>query len=195
MGRDKARLEFRGHPLIEHALDKLHALGFSACIVGNRPDLAAYAPLLTDNYPASGPLAGVEAALSASDASLNLFLPVDLPLLPVDFLRWMTDRASETSALATIPCQQNRPQPLCAVYNRELLPHVQRALRAGDRKVIHTIEHAAVATGSKLDCFHIETITACLDFSAAEPVHRWFQNLNTPADLQIAALEELPFIQ
>jgi molybdenum cofactor guanylyltransferase len=195
MGRDKALLQFRGGPLIEHALVNLRALGFSPRIAGTRPDLGAYAPIIPDNYPGSGPLAGIEAALSASDTDLSLFLPIDLPLLPLEFLRWMIARAFETSALATIPSLQGHPQPLCAVYHHRLLPYVQSALAAGDRKVIRVVENAAVAISSKLDRFNIETIAACLDFSASLPVHRWFQNLNTPADLQIAQLEQIPFIQ
>jgi hypothetical protein len=41
-----------------------------------------------------------------------------------------------------------------------------------------------------------ETVASSLGYSWGEtpPVHRWFQNLNTPGDLKKAALEELPFI-
>ena len=195
MGRDKALLQFRGRPLIEHALAKLSTFGFALSIVGTRPDLGAYGPVIPDNHPGSGPLAGIEAALAISNADLNLFLPVDLPLLPPEFLRWMTARAGETSALATIPYLQDHPQPLCAVYHRDLLPSMRSALAAGDRKVMRVIANAAVATGSRLDGFNIETIAACVDFSGTLPVHRWFQNLNTPTDLESAALEESTFIQ
>lgn len=200
MGRDKALLEFHGRPLIVHAIAKLRALGFAPRVAGSRPDLTNYAPVIPDNHPGSGPLGGIEAALSASDSNLNLFLPIDLPLLPLEFLRWMTARARQTSALATIPCLQDHPQPLCGIYHCALLPHAQSALAVGDRKVMRVVENAAAASRSKLDRFDIETIAACLDFSATLPVHRWFQNLNTPADLQIAApqnaaLEESRHIQ
>jgi len=195
MGRDKALLDFHGRPLIEHALDRLRALGFVPRIAGNRPDLAQYAPVVPDNYPGSGPLAGIEAALSASSDDLNLFLPVDLPLLPIKFLRWMTVRARETSAIATIPHLQGRPQPLCAVYHRALLPYARAALEANDAKVMRAVEHAASDTSLKIDLFDTETIAACVEWAPAPPVHRWFQNLNTPTDLEIAALEESPHIQ
>ena len=195
MGRDKALLEFRGRPLIEHALDKLRTLGFSPRIAGTRPDLASWAPIIPDNYPGSGPLAGIEAALSVSNSDLNLFLPIDLPLVPVEFLRWMTLRAGETSALATIPYLQDHPQPLCAVYHRDLLPHLQSGLTTGDRKVMRVVENASAATNSHLDRFDVETIAASVDFPALPPLHRWFQNLNTLTDLQNAALEQMPFIQ
>jgi molybdopterin-guanine dinucleotide biosynthesis protein A len=203
MGRDKALIEFRGRPLIEHALDKLRALGFAPRIAGSRQDLSAFAPVIPDNYgpdnyTALGPLAGIEAALAAGNEELSLFLPVDLPLLPVEFLRWMSARALQTAALATIPRLQGWPQPLCAVYHRALLPHARAALAASDAKVMRAVEHAAAETHLNIDAFDIETIASSLSpasgWGEASAVHRWFQNLNTPADLQKAALEESPFI-
>ena len=199
MGRDKALIEFHGRPLIEHAVAKLRSLGYRPRIAGSRSDLAEYAPVIPDNYSGSGPLAGIEAALAASDDHLNLFLPVDLPLLPVGFLRWMTARAIETSPLATIPRLQGRPQPLCAVYDRALLPHARAALISGKPKVMRAVEAAAAFTRRAIDLFDIEAVAASLSPSpgwpAAPPVHRWFQNLNTPEDLETAALEESRHIQ
>jgi len=198
MGRDKALIEFHGRPLIEHALAKLRALGFAPAIAGNRPDLVRYAPIVPDNYSGSGPLGGIEAALAASDQDLSLFLPVDLPMLPIEFLRWMYLRAEQTAALATIPCLQGRPQPLCAVYHRAMLTHARAAFAVGDAKVMRAVERASAATGSAIDAFDIEAIAASLTPASAwpevPPVHRWFQNLNTPSDLERAALEESTLI-
>ena len=199
MGRDKALVEFHGRPLIEHALEKLRRLGFSASIAGNRPDLVRYAAVIPDNQPASGPLAGIEASLAVSGDDLNLFLPVDLPLLPVEFLRWMVSRAVEISPLATIPRLEGRPQPLCAVYHRALLPSARALLAANNPKVMRAVENSASETRLGLDLFDVETVAAVLSPSAgwlsSPPVHRWFQNVNTPAELETTALEESPHIQ
>ena len=195
MGSDKALLDFHGRPLIEHALARFRALGFTPHIAGSRPDLAQYAPIIPDNYSSSGPLAGIEAALSVSSDDLSFFLPVDLPLLPIDFLRWMTLRAQETSALATIPRLQGRPQPLCAVYHRAVLPYARAALAAKSAKVMHAVDHAASETRLNIDLFDTETVAASAEWAPTPPVHRWFQNLNTPADHETAALEEWPDIQ
>jgi molybdenum cofactor guanylyltransferase len=198
MGRDKALVEFQGLTLIEHALAKLRAAGFTPSISGSRPDLIDFAPIIPDNYPNSGPLSGIESALAVSNADLNLFLPVDLPLLPVEFLRWMTARVGATYALATIPRLQGRPQPLCAVYHRAFLPYSLAALAAGDFKVMRSLDNAAAALQMKIDAFDVETIASSLEptmgWPASPPVHRWFQNLNTPADLETTALEESPHI-
>ena len=192
MGRDKALFTVGGLPLVEHALNKLRALGFSPRIAGSRPDLARFAPVVADNYFQQGPLGGIEAALAASDAEQNFFLAVDVPWLPVAFLRWMIDRAAVTNALATIPRFQGLPQPLCAVYSQAMLPHAQAALAEGDAKVMRAVERAASATGLRIDSFDVESIASAQGWPQPQPLHRWFHNLNTQADLSVAALEQLP---
>jgi molybdopterin-guanine dinucleotide biosynthesis protein A len=200
MGRDKALLEFHGRPLVLHSLEKLRSLGLTPRIVvghsNARPDLAAFAPVIADNYQSLGPLGGIEAALSVSDAGLNLFLPVDLPLVPIEFLRWMIERAELTQALATIPRAQGRPQPLCAIYSPALRTTAGNALAAGDGKVMRVVAKAATETGLHIDSFDVETVATSQawlqSWPAAPPVRLWFENLNTPEDFERAALEQTP---
>lgn len=192
MGRDKALLETCGQPLILRMLDKLRALGIGPQIVGTRPDLAEFAPVIPDSYPQAGPLGGIVSALAASDAEQNLFLAVDLPLLPVEFLCWMLVRAGMTNTLATIPRLQGRAQPLCAVYHRAILPHAQAALAEGDAKVMRAIERAARATGMRIDSFDVESVAAAESWPWP---HCWFANLNTPDEFRRAVLEQTPRIQ
>ena len=194
MGRDKALLELEGRPLIEIALEKLRALELTPRIVGSRPDLAAFAPVIPDLHPQSGPLGGIEAALVAGDTEQNLFLPVDLPWLPVSFLRWMMDRVELTNALATIPRLQARPQPLCAIYRKDFLPHARVALAAGDAKVMRAVERASNATGLQIDSFDVESVVAAQSWKQARPLHKWFENINTPAEFEKVALEHSPRI-
>ena len=187
MGRDKALLDFGGRPLIEHALALLRSLNFEPRICGSRPDLARFAPVVPDNHPGCGPLAGVEAALSISGSGLSLFLPVDLPLLPAGFLRWMVERATTTDAVATIPLFGGRPQPLCAVYSRRLLPGVHAALAAGQYKMMTAISSSAKSLGEPIDAFHVESVAAALipeTWPADPPLQDWFRNVNSPADYE-----------
>lgn len=187
MGRDKALLEWAGKPLVAHALEKLRAIGYAPRIVGTRPDLAAFAPVIPDAYPHAGPLGGIASSLAVTDSEQNLFLPVDLPVLPLTFLLWLVRRAETTQALATVPRLQGLPQPLCAVYSRALLPHLQAALAEGDAKVMRAVERAGV-----IDSFDVESIAAAESWFSP---HRWFDNLNTPADFQRAMLEQSTRIQ
>jgi molybdopterin-guanine dinucleotide biosynthesis protein A len=187
MGRDKAQLELHNRLLIEHALDLLPPSSMRPRICASRPDLACFAEVIPDRFPGSGPLAGIEAALSASDTDLNLFLPVDMPSVPRAFLQWMGARAEISRAVATIPRLGDRPQPLCAVYSRCLLPGLRERLETADCKVIVAIRSAAASLGKLIDLFQMETVAAALPpeaWPSRPPLREWFRNLNTPADFE-----------
>ena len=199
MGRDKALLAIDGRPLVEHALELLRSLGLSPRICGSRSDLVRFAEVVPDNFPQSGPLAGIEAALAVSDSELNLFVPVDLPGLPRGFLQWMMTRAERSQAIATIPRYGGRFQPLCAVYSRRLLDGLRRSLATGDCKVIVALHEAAACLGEALDAFDVESVASALppaEWPSHPPLADWFRNVNTPADYESlrAALEQKPAI-
>ena len=203
MGSDKAMVRLGGRSLIEIALQKLRTFSNNGCtlkiageprIAGTRPDLAAYAPIVEDLHSGCGPLGGIEASLAASSRPLNLFLPVDLPLLPAAVLSWMFERAVLTGALVTYPRAGGRLQPLCAVYHRDLLVPLSRAMDAGERRVINGVAAAAheVARESQaIDIFDVEVAAAAspeLKLSSPLPIYSWFQNCNTPQDLASIAI-------
>lgn len=190
MGQDKATLAWNNRTLVEHALDKLRALDDQPRIVGSRPDLTAIAPVIHDDHSQAGPLAGIAAALSNTNAEQNIFLAVDLPFMPPDFLRRLAERAAKTNALATVPRHCGRSQPLCAIYSKALLPHAQAALRNGDARIIRAVARAEEANGLRADSFDVESLAAAQTWTYALPVHLWFLNLNTPADFLHAALEQ-----
>jgi molybdenum cofactor guanylyltransferase len=175
MGQDKALMRVGGRTLLEQALEKLPG----ARIAGARSDLSAFASVIPDIHPDCGPLSGIEAALAASHSTFNVFLPVDMPLLPATFLTWMLQRAQITGSLATIPRINGQPQPLCAVYQRDLLPSISSALSRGDYKVMPAVGQA--------DLFDVEML-ASTSLEIATPVYRWFHNCNTPEDALVLAL-------
>jgi molybdopterin-guanine dinucleotide biosynthesis protein A len=186
MGRDKALLHVAGRPLVELALDKLRSLPLAAAprIAGAASDLSSHAAVIPDLHPACGPLSGMEAALAATSRPLNVVLSVDMPLLPARFLAWMLQRAETTGALITIPLIGGRPQPLCAIYHRDLLSPITASLLAGNYKVITVM--TAAASGQAIDIFNTERVASAnpevLDWSPL-PLYRWFHNCNTPEDM------------
>jgi molybdopterin-guanine dinucleotide biosynthesis protein A len=190
MGQDKALLSVAGRSLLDLALDKLRALPLAGAprIAAARSDLSAHAAVIADLHPGCGPLSGIEAALAASARPLNVFLPVDMPLLPAHFLLWMLQRAEITGALVTVPCINGWPQPLCAVYHRDLLGHITASLRAGEHKVMPVVTGAArtQSPANNIDIFDVELVASTnaqmLAFSPL-PLYRWFHNCNTPEDM------------
>ena len=192
MGRDKALLEIDGGSLVERALGKLRSLGLEPRLCGSRPDLGRFAEVVEDNFAEAGPLGGIEAGLAVSESELNLFVPVDLPGLPTEFLRWLMDRAERLQAVATLPCCGDREQPLCAVYSRRLLEGLRKSLEAGRRKVMDGIRESAAALGERVDRFDVECLAASgpAGWPQEPPVAEWFRNVNTPGDY--AALRVAP---
>jgi len=189
MGRDKAGLEVAGQPLVVHMLAKLVHLGLVTSLCGNRPDLAGLAPVLPDPIlpgdDSPGPLAGILAALEASNSALNLFLAVDMPGMPVGFLCWMRERAEVTQSSATIPFVSGRAQPLCGIYHRDLAPGIRRALESGEHRVLPVLTGAAL----RADLFDVESILSAgaLESIPAGLPHEWFRNLNTPREFALYA--------
>jgi molybdopterin-guanine dinucleotide biosynthesis protein A len=198
MGQDKALLPWGGRPLLEVALDKLRALPLATAprIAAARSDLSSHAGVVADLHPGCGPLSGIEAALAASSRPLNVFLPVDVPLLPAQFLLWMLQRAQTTGALVTVPRINGWPQALCAVYHRDLLGHISASLVAGDYKVMHVVKASAgppsqsprsqSPRSQSMDVFDVELVASAnaqlLAFSPL-PLYLWLHNCNTPADM------------
>jgi molybdenum cofactor guanylyltransferase len=184
MGRDKALLAVEGRTLLEIALDKLRILGGPAArIVAARSDFSSYAPVIPDLHSGCGPLGGIEAALAVTTRPFNVFLPVDTPLLPARFLAWMLQRAQITGALLTVPRVNGWPQPLCAVYHRDLLAPITTALLAGNYKVMPIVTAAA---GNRSDVFDVERLASTdaeLPGLSPLPLYRWFYNCNTPEDM------------
>jgi molybdopterin-guanine dinucleotide biosynthesis protein A len=186
MGRDKAAVPLAGRPLLDHMLGKLEALGLKARVAGLRETAGSRAEVMADAYPGCGPLSGMETALRHSRSELVLVLGVDLPLLEIEFLAWLLERAASTGAVATIPKLLGEPQPLCGVYRRELLPWVTDALQAGDYKVMRMIERTAATAkdqGGAVDVFDSERLAATGAWSGARPCHLQWMNCNTPGEL------------
>src|SRR2546423_1031019 len=119
MSTDKVLLRFDGRTLLESALERMGKVTTSVSIVGARPDLAGYAPVIQDIYQNCGPLGGIHAALASSRDEWNLMLAVDMPFVPAELLKKLLASAEESQCLVTVPRTKDGLQPLCAVYRHE----------------------------------------------------------------------------
>lgn len=116
MGEDKALLNLGSQTLLEYMCAKLHDISkkvpeSSLCIaIGDRKKSFASnlelcnAKLINDNFSKSGPLGGLEAALTAHKeeliTTLFLFIPTDIPKVSEDFLLALLKRLEREVYLA-----------------------------------------------------------------------------------------------
>lgn len=206
MGQDKALLPLDSVPLIQRAVWKLRKLTSQVCILGSRPELSPFAPLVPDLRESCGPLGGMEAALSHTLYDWSLVLPVDMPFLPAALLRcWANIVVSRPSARVACFVVDDVPQPALCLLHREMLPFLTEAAQQGRFKLYPALVQAALQlatrSGSASDAVFLQRrwmVNAALPLlrelqaEAGEesreflsPAQRaasnlWFENLNTP---------------
>ena len=159
MGRDKARLPFRGADLVSTVAAAVARAAGNATLVGH-----AELPAIPDRYPGEGPLGGILTALHHTLADWNLIVACDMPQVSAAFLGELLARAMQSPADVLLPCgPDGLPQPLCAVYRRRALDALEGHFARGVRQVTAAFAGLAVER-----------------LAVAELLH--FQNVNTPED-------------
>lgn len=155
MGRDKGLLDFDGAPLILHTDGLLKTIAAKVTVVGSPhrystlglhaiADECAAHPEAGPSEPSRGPLAGISAALAATQMPWNLIVACDLPYLSAEWLDWLLSRALRSPGQAVIPRTERGIEPLAAVYRRECIAPISAALARGVRKVSDAIEDLRV---------------------------------------------------
>lgn len=142
MGQDKALLLLEGQTLVARAIEKLGTVCSAVAIAGGGENLVEYGPVVKDESPGCGPLGGLISALESSEFEWNIFLPVDAPLVTVEFVRGLAERCLASTATAVMPLVRERVEPLCAAYHRSALSGLRQALEAGRLKVTTAVEAA-----------------------------------------------------
>ncbi len=182
MGRDKALLQLGGRTLVEIALDRLRSFCAEVSVLGNRGDLADFAPVIPETRLGAGPGAGMEAGLAAAMQIWALFTPVDVPLVPAALLRgWsqaVLTRAERGCEASFLRVGEDR-QPAFALVRTRGLGALAAALEAGERRVAGLLGAVSTAAGGEL--WIAEASLFAGDMGAAE-VAGWFRNLNTPPE-------------
>jgi molybdenum cofactor guanylyltransferase len=174
MGQDKAALTLNGRTLLEHALAALRQVCRDVAILGSYDLYGALAPVYEDIFPGCGPLGGIHTALSHAQTPHSLIIAVDTPFLMPEFLAHIADRAATSDAVVITPEIDDYTQPLCTVYSLDFLPIAERAIKAGNYKIVPLFprNQTLVIKQSELRRFAF----------AAE----MFENLNTPEDMDRA---------
>ena len=133
MGRDKAKLEVDGLPLLERTAALVQAIDLPVLIVGRLQP--ADWPLdavhfVEDTQPGRGPLGGLHRAMTQAEGSI-LLIACDMPRLSADALRWLmaegqSERAGE-HGLITINAGQW--EPLFSVYTSNCLALIEERMQ------------------------------------------------------------------
>jgi molybdopterin-guanine dinucleotide biosynthesis protein A len=181
-------VEFRGRPLVAHALAILSGAGLDVSIAGSRADLRGYAPVIEDAEPGQGPLGGICAALACTPARWAVFLPVDEPLVPSSLVRFLLNRARVAGSAITLASVGGFAQTFPAVLDRAMLPVLEAELLAGRRGCFSAFQAGAAAPGQPMNVVVVEALAQGGDVIHPEglPASSWFFNINSSDDLRQA---------
>lgn len=170
MGEDKALMEWDGTPMIQRTAQLLRGFSNEIIIASNDKDHHAFGDFgVVDNFPNSGPMAGVEAGLFAAQFSSSIVLSCDAPYVSNLVLETLISKNETDATIAKI---QERIHPLIGIYQKTSLETIQNELKRNQFKMHRLLE--------QLDTIYV-------DFPAS--MKKAFININTPEEWN-RAIEE-----
>src|SRR2546427_7899250 len=135
MGRPKAWLEVAETTLLRWMVERLGP-AFSEVIVSfaEPEQLEEHVPyrLVFDRRRAAGPLAGIEAGLTAARHEVTFAIACDMPYVTRGVAEMAV--AAARGCDAAMPRFGGRAEPVCAAYRRSALPGITAALDRGARR-------------------------------------------------------------
>jgi molybdenum cofactor guanylyltransferase len=166
---DKGFVELAGRPLIAHVIDRLVPQVATLVINANR-SVERYAafgyPVVADAIGGfAGPLAGLHAGLATAATPFVATSPCDSPFLPADLVARLAAAFGARPVDIAVARTFDQPHPVFALVRRTVLPHLERFLDAGGRKI---------------DAWYASLATAEVSFDDEADA---FRNINTPAEL------------
>jgi len=177
LGRRKPLQAIGGKRLIQWVIDRLAVLSREIIIATAHGESIPYVSdakikTVADIYPERGPLAGIYSGLIASSSSRAIVVGCDTPFLSVGLLEHMTRISSTFDAV--VPRIENEVEPLCAVYSKTCLTHIQELLEQNDLRIDRLFGVVKVR--------YVEED----EINSFDPEHLSFFNVNNQADLDRA---------
>ena len=176
MGRDKAALPFGTGTFLSRLIEE-YSPAFPVYVsvgqAGKFPHPGAKE--MVDLHPGMGPLAGLEAALTLSEAETVFLTATDLPFGTLALAQALLARIGDTDA-CIIRRRDGKVEPAFGIYRRTCLEPVQTLLAQERRAFRNLLERVRVryVEEAELESFPLDQILA---------------NVNTPEDYE--ALREI----
>lgn len=140
IGTNKAFLKIGERTFLEIIIDKLAPLFRDITISAKSPSayrrLAASkgVKIITDRHPARGSLVGIYSALKSARTGYIFVAACDMPLVTAGLIKRLINYRRDYDVV--IPRTANGLEPLCAIYSKRCLKHIERLLKANNLKII-----------------------------------------------------------
>jgi molybdopterin-guanine dinucleotide biosynthesis protein A len=172
MGCNKALMEFKGKPLIQHAVDILRQVCDHVIISANTDDYQfTGCETWPDEFPFQAPMIGIYSCLKRSGHRWNIVLSCDMPLVKPHLFETLLSNHKQADVVLPIH-DAGCIEPLCGLYNRQIITGLEEHIRNQD----YGLQHFIKTTRLKL----VDTDTVN-DFQKSN----MFVNVNTAEDFDL----------
>ena len=178
LGEDKTSMMIGDVRLIQRVINRVSSICDEIIVVTSeeKKELALFSELpvkvVADIYPGKGSLGGIYTGLRASGSTCNLVVACDMPFLNLALLRYLVSLAAKVDIV--IPRIGDLLEPLHAIYSKDCLAHMERALRDRRLRVSTLFDQVRVRYVEKDEVERFD------------PAHLSFFNINTRSDLRRA---------
>jgi molybdopterin-guanine dinucleotide biosynthesis protein A len=172
-GRNKAFLKVGGKFILDRIIETLAPFFKEILLVTRQPELYHHSALkvVEDIYKSRSSLTGIHAGLYHAEADFAFVVPCDAPFLHPGVISAIVGEI-EPDTDVVVPISGQYYQPLCAVYSKRCLPHIEKQLDRGNFKIFDFYNR-----------INLKTIPSG-NFKANDPDLRSFLNINTPDALE-----------
>ena len=173
MGRNKALLRAGNSTMLERIAEELS--GFSEILVSAAEE-GSYREIglrvCPDEHPGIGPIEGIRQVLRAAKEDYVFICAADMPFISREVVHALAAEIRPEDDCCVLTCG-GRPEPLCAVYSRRVLPLIDGMIAEGCRKPRALYTRCRVRyvpledTGLRPET--VENINTPEEYAAAEP--------------------------
>jgi molybdopterin-guanine dinucleotide biosynthesis protein A len=178
MGQDKSLMVFGDKPLICYAIDALMPVCRKVVISSNKTvyDFTR-CEVWPDEMPVNAPMIGILTCLKRSESEWNLVVSCDMPLVDNRLFELLLTCCIDTDLVIPVH-DENRMEPLCGVYNKRVVPLLERLIQVEDYSLMHLIREAKsrlVAIGPGHDFYKPDmflNVNTSDDFKLLETIYK-----------------------
>jgi molybdopterin-guanine dinucleotide biosynthesis protein A len=161
MGSDKAALDYRDAPFVEHILATMSLVLTEVVVCGGTYD--GPVPTLADSVTGAGPLAGLLAALDYAQGRPVVVVPTDMPLVTVELIRRLVDPPL-SQIQARVARSGDQSQPLCASYGPGVRSIIAHRLSGSNRSAMGLIDALTSVDYIEADALTLTNVNTPQDY-------------------------------
>ncbi len=179
MGENKSLLKYGQSTVLEHTIGRLGPFTDDLLIGAGSSNDFSFLKLrvVKDEKPDCGPLMGILSCLEQAQHEKVFFSACDILDIPFDVIRLLV-RESRGCDIVMPLDSEGRPEPLMAVYSRNAIAAIRKALSAGKKKVTSILDPDLAEEFGLV--FKMVTLQ---DLS-------WYSNINTRHDYEKAVYKK-----